>query len=133
MSVMLRPLLCDRIERDTKRTDSATLPITHERLAQGLERCAVLQGDARHYGRIRRHDAGHAVDAVIAQEDFTDLAAGRMSAYRSAKFQPEGLKVEGFCRSSIWKTFPFRAHDRPLRVAITTRITTPVPHVQSKR
>jgi hypothetical protein len=42
--------------------------------------------------------ATHAVHTVVAQEDFPQLAV-RVSAYGGAKFQPQGLDVEGLGRS----------------------------------
>jgi hypothetical protein len=48
----------------------------------------------------RRVDAA-VLHAVAAQEDFADLAAGRVLAYRGAKFQPKASRSK-VGRSSIW-------------------------------
>ena len=72
---LISPLLLGQlVKHDSERPRRAATAITHQGLADDIERYAMLQKQRAQNSAVRRHDARHAVHTVVAQENLADPA-----------------------------------------------------------
>src|SRR5262249_53098562 len=85
----------DAVERGAERAASRAIAIAHKRMADDLERHAVLQGDAGHDRAVTRGSVGVATALAVGEEHLFERAVGESADGRDIA-QATDFKIESF-------------------------------------
>src|SRR5262249_15026103 len=98
----LRPLRSDDVESDAERTGWPALRVTHQRVAQHIERDAVLESNRRDHRTIARGSVAIGPCFATTEKNFRKRAVGKTGS-RGGIFQAADFKVERERRSAVFE------------------------------
>src|SRR5262245_36026936 len=102
--------LMEQVERGAERAASRAVAIAHKRMADDLERYAVLQGDAGHDRAVTRGSVGVGTALAVGEEHLGERAVGESADGRDIA-QATDFKIERFGQAAIRQAAA--GHDRP--------------------